>query len=204
MGYCLSVSLDSKAPVPTILNFLKTNEILAENGSIYISDNPNEHTYAVHHNNGIYLSYSRLSNLESSFVYSVFKLVVSLYGIPVKNPLDNNDCPCIYYDREHTLILSEEEMTRIKGNSLEVYTYNDKIITANKAEKLSEKTDEAEFIKSFKYYVFMSSSNKKVDISSRAYAPQTAEFLKLFEQEDKLISKMEQILKDFEDSLKTN
>lgn len=109
MGYSMSVHLKKDAPADKLEAILKNSKFIENNGSIYISQNPKEHSYAVHYDKGLYISFSGLNSIENCFVHSFFKTVAALYGEPILNPKNQKYYPFYNYDEEITLLIPEVE-----------------------------------------------------------------------------------------------
>jgi hypothetical protein len=109
MGYSMSLHLKKDAPADELEAILKDSKFLSNNESIYVSQVPAEHGYAIHYDKGLYISFSGLNLVESCFVHSFFKMVALRYGEPILNPQNKQYHPFYNYDQEITLLIPEVE-----------------------------------------------------------------------------------------------
>jgi hypothetical protein len=147
MGYSMSLSLTKEAPIDEITTIFKNSIFLKNNESIYISNEAREHGYSVAHENGLYISFSSVTQPESYFIHGFFKIVASLYGEKIVNPKDNQLYPFYNYDGEYTIIISHAEHITNKANYKDFATYKDQVVDDDYIEDLNElleqKADEA-------------------------------------------------------------
>lgn len=142
MGYSMSLHLKKDAPADVLEEILKDSKFLANNGSIYISQVSKEHGYAVDYDNGLYISFSTVSNTESYFIHYFFKQVAEWYGERIINPQDKKPYAFYNYDSEITLLISEYEFLENRAKYKEFSAENGVVVSDDYVEDLFEKAED--------------------------------------------------------------
>lgn len=142
MGYSMSLHLKKDAPADVLEEILKDSKFLANNGSIYISQVSKEHGYAVDYDNGLYISFSTVSNTESYFIHYFFKQVAEWYGERIINPQDKKPYAFYNYDSEITLLISEDEFLENRAKYKEFSAENGVVVSDDYVEDLFEKAED--------------------------------------------------------------
>ena len=138
----MSLHLKKDAPADVLESILKDSKFLEKNDSIYISRVSKEHGYSVHYDNGLYISFSHISDPESYFIHYFFKQVAEWYGELIINPQDQKPYVFYNYDSEITLLIPEDEFLDNRAKYKEFSAENGVVVNDDYVEDLFEKAEE--------------------------------------------------------------
>lgn len=138
----MSVHLKKDAPADVLESILKDSKFLEKNDSIYISRVAEEHGYSVHYDNGLYISFSHISDPESYFIHYFFRQVAEWYGERIINPQDKKPYAFYNYDSEITLLIPEDEFLEDRTKYKEFAAENGVVVSDDYVEDLFEKAEE--------------------------------------------------------------